>query len=33
MIAWWWLIPAFLVGANIGILLLAIVSPGRSNDD
>ena len=30
MIAWWWIIPAMIVGEIIGILVIAICSTGRN---
>ena len=30
MIAWWWIIPAMIAGAMIGVFLLAICSTGRN---
>lgn len=33
MIPWWWLIPAVMSGAIIGVMLLAIVSANRNGDE
>jgi hypothetical protein len=32
MIPWWWLIPAVMLGAVIGVALIALVTAGRDSD-
>lgn len=31
MIYWYWLIPAFIIGGSIGVMLLALVSANEEN--
>lgn len=33
MIAWWWLIPAFMGGAYVGMVLISLLHAARGRDN